>query len=385
MGNSLTFVVAGEAIESFAQQNAANAATRDADRDLEQAGRVRAATAPADGAAVGESATPSTTSNPTQSAAQNTAKVNETTIGDNRQSTGTAIGNFDGPSDIWTKSEPPLAFPNNLIGSGSLKFPFVGFIARKGAIGERSIFLPVPPGISFSDNIQYSSIDLGIIGKVGVAVTEAATRAATALTAAGAGVGALAGTLMNQAKSTNAAAIASLASKMTGFDNVSNFIDFGSKQVIAPNTNTAFQNTGIRQFQFSFKMMPHDRREANKITQIIKRFRENMYPMGNDLILTYPPIWNIYFYDVAQTELLGDKARRLKKGVVGGGAGENTKLPGIHDCYLVAMSAVYNSGSNMFHEDGHPIETDIQLTFEETRALTLADISKYAEGRTANT
>ena len=411
MGNSLRFKPDSWEIDRNSPPGQTAAARFAAERArasaINQAARVKAANAanaaaaaPAaaapPAAAVSESAKPSTTSNPTQSTAQNTAKVNETVaagettandIGGNRQSTGTAIANFDGPSDIWTKSEPPIAFPNYLIGPGSLKFPFVGFIARKGDIGERAIFLPVPPGISFSDQMQYSSIDLGIIGNVAAAATKAATNLAGRLTAAGAGagIGAMAGTLMNQAKSTNAAAIASLASKMAGFDNVSNFIDFGSKQVVAPNTNTAFQNTGIRQFQFSFKMMPHDRSEANKITKIIKRFRENMYPMGNDLILTYPPIWNIYFYDVAQTELLGADARQLKKGVVGGGAGENTKLPGIHDCYLIAMSTVYNSGSNMFHEDGHPIETDIQLTFEETRALTLADISKYAEGRTANT
>ena len=109
-------------------------------------------------------------------------------------------------------------------------------------------------------------------------------------------------------------------------------------------------------------MMPKDQKEAFTITEIVKRFRQNMYPMGNDLILTYPPIWNIMFYDGAKTE-------------------ENTKLPGIYDCYLTGMSAVYNSSGNMFHADGHPVETDVQLTFEETRALTLSDIIKLSEGR----
>jgi hypothetical protein len=290
----------------------------------------------------------------------------------NRQRNGTSITNFDGPTDIWSGPQPPLVFPSDLISTTALKFPFVGFVARKGAPGERSVFLPVPPGISFSDNMQYSSIDLGIIGKAVAGATNAAVNEGGFMSGAGGALGSAAGTLVNQMRSANAAAVSSLVARNTGSDNVANFIDIGSKQVIAPNTNTAFQNSGIRQFQFSFKMMPRDRGEANTITEILKRFRQNMYPMGNDLILTYPPIWNIYFYDGAKTGI--SKSKDV-------GAAENTKLPGIHECYLIAMNAVYNSSSNMFHEDGHPIETDIQLTFEETRALTLADISKYSEGR----
>jgi hypothetical protein len=279
-----------------------------------------------------------------------------------QQANGTAIGAFKGPTDVWTKSESPLRFPSNLTTTAQ-KFPFIGFVARKGSTGERYVYLPIPPGISFSDNMQYSSIDLGIIGSaVAKATTAAVNEGGGLLSGAGAGIGAATGTMVNQMRSRNAAAAASLLAKSTGFDNVSNFIDVASKQVIAPNTNTAFQNSNIRQFQFSFKMMPRDEKEAETITEIVKRFRQNMYPMGNDLILTYPPIWNIMFYD-------------------GTTSSENKKLPGIHDCYLIGMSAVYNSSGNMFHEDGHPVETDVQLTFEETRALALADIVNYSENR----
>ena len=299
----------------------------------------------------------------TFTAASPIADVSGTSLGDKtkQQANGTAIAKFDGPADIWTRPEPPLLFPSNLT-TTALKFPFIGFVARKGATGERSIYLPIPPGISFSDQMQYSTIDLGIIGKAVARATTAAVNEGGFFSGAGGAIGAAVGTLVNQARSANGAAAASLVAKGTGFDNVANFIDFGARQVIAPNTNTAFQNSGVRQFQFSFKMMPKDQKEAITITEIVKRFRQNMYPMGNDLILTYPPIWNIMFYDGAKTE-------------------ENTKLPGIYDCYLTGMSAVYNSSGNMFHADGHPVETDVQLTFEETRALTLSDIVKLSEGR----
>ena len=306
-----------------------------------------------------------------------TARVRlETDVSGARNSPGPDRSGYTGPSNIWAESKPPLLFPLDLISTTSQKFPFIGFFARKGAIGERSVFLPVPPGISFSDQMQYSSIDLGIIGKVVAGATSAAVNGGGVLSGAGGALGAAAGTVVNQIKSANAAAVASLATKKMGLDNVSSFIDFGAKQVVSPNTNTAFQNSGIRQFQFSFKMMPRDRAEANTITEILKRFRENMYPMANELILTYPPIWNIHFYDGARTEL-SDSAPASPRLT----AAENTKLPGIHDCYLIAMNAVYNSSSNMFHEDGHPIETDVQLTFEETRALTLTDIVNLSENR----
>ena len=289
--------------------------------------------------------------------------VSGTSLGDKteQQANGTAIAKFDGPADIWTRPESPLLFPSNLTTTAQ-KFPFIGFVARKGATGERSIYLPIPPGISFSDQMQYSTIDLGIIGKAIARATTAAVNEGGFMSGAGGALGAAAGTFINQMRSANGAAVASLAARQTGFDNVANFVDFGARQVIAPNTNTAFQNSGVRQFQFSFKMMPKDQKEAITITDIVKRFRQNMYPMGNDLILTYPPIWNIMFYDGAKTE-------------------ENTKLPAIYDCYLTGMSAVYNSSGNMFHADGHPVETDVQLTFEETRALTLSDIVKLSEGR----
>lgn len=262
---------------------------------------------------------------------------------------------------IWSKPARALRFPSKL-GSGTPGriFPFVQFTAKAGS--RKDIFLPIPMGLTFSDNMQYSTLDLGIIGSAVSKATTAAVNEGGFMSGAGGALGAAGRTFLNQMKSVNGAAIASLAARQTGFDNVSNFIDFGAKQVVAPNTNTAFQNSGVRQFQFSFKMMPTDQKEAEEISEIVKRFRQNMYPIANDLILTYPPIWSIKFFDGSESS-------------------ENKKLPGLYDCYLIGMSAVYNGSGNMFHADGHPVETEVQLTFEETRALTLADISKLSENR----
>ena len=266
---------------------------------------------------------------------------------------------------IRSKSATALRFPANLgNGTSGNIFPFIQFVAKVKTEGNYAVFLPIPSGLTFSDNMQYSSLDLGIMGSIVSKAVGAAVNQSNLFSGVGAGIGAGVGTIVNQIKSTNAAAAASIATRFVGSDNLANAVDFGARQVIAPNTNTAFQNSGVRQFQFSFKMMPKDQKEADTITQIVRLFRQNMYPAANDLILTYPPVWNIDFFDGSTSK-------------------KNTKLPGIHTCYLIAMSAVYNSSGNMFHADGHPVETDVQLTFEETRALTLSDIVELSEGRNA--
>lgn len=265
---------------------------------------------------------------------------------------------------VHSRPATALRFPANLGTGGGNVFPFIQFVAKVKKEGNYSVFLPIPSGLTFSDNMQYSSLDLGIMGNITSKAIGAAVNQSNLFSGIGAGIGAGVGTIVNQIKSTNAAAALSIATKFVGADNLSNAIDFGARQVIAPNTNTAFQNSGVRQFQFSFKMMPTDQKEADTISEIVRLFRQNMYPEANDLILTYPPVWNIKFFN-------GHKPK------------ENTKLPGIHSCYLIAMSAVYNSSGNMFHEDGHPVETDVQLTFEETRALTHDDIVNLSEGRPA--
>ena len=268
-------------------------------------------------------------------------------------------------ADIQSKSATALRFPANLgNGTSGNIFPFIQFVAKVKKEGNYAVFLPIPSGLTFSDNMQYSSLDLGIMGNIVSKTVGAAVNQSNLFSGVGAGIGAGVGTIVNQIKSTNAAAAASIATRFVGSDNLANAVDFGAKQIISPNTNTAFQNSGVRQFQFSFKMMPKDKKEADTITQIVRLFRQNMYPEANDLILTYPPVWNIDFFN-------------------GHDPKKNTKLPGIHACYLIAMSAVYNSSGNMFHADGHPVETDVQLTFEETRALTFDDIEKLSEGRDA--
>ena len=266
-------------------------------------------------------------------------------------------GAFQGP-DPWVGYRPRLCFPAELTHQKN-NWMFMSFGVRIGNPGAREIYLPIPPGLTFSDSMSYSSLDLGILGSIGQDTIKAMENAKGIKSAIGAGIGGLAGSLVNKAKKMNTAAAASIAARYFRQESIANTIDFSTKQVVSPNTNTSFQNTGIRSFGFNFKMMPKSKSEAELITAIIKTFRENMYPKGNDVVLTYPPIWSMKFYD--------------------GSGNENRKIPKIYECYLTGMTATYNGTTNMFHEDGSPVETDVSIQFQETRALTLSDIVSLSE------
>jgi hypothetical protein len=265
------------------------------------------------------------------------------------------------PNDVpdpWSGYGSRMYFPNELTHPKN-DWMYMSFTVRMGKPGTREIYLPIPPGLTFSDSMSYSTLDLGILGSIGVDAVNAMNKAGNVKQALKLGVDSLKGNLMGAMKM-NLAAAASIVAKKSNSERVANTIDFSAKQVIAPNTNTTFQNVGVRSFGFNFKMMPKSRNESDMISKIIKTFRENMYPKGMDVILTYPPIWTMKFYD-------------------GTSGKENHRIPRIHECYLTGMSATYNGTTNMFHSDGSPVETDISLQFQETRALTLVDIVRYSE------
>ena len=276
------------------------------------------------------------------------------TVREAQQSFGTVML----PPFVTSGGPPNAVFPLSL---GSKPVPFISFSpkpAQPGTAGGGTIVhLPMPPGISFNDSMAYSSIDLGIIGQIGTETITEVAKQTTLSGALGAGVGALTGSIVNKARKLNAAAAASIIARYTpGAGSLAENIDFSTKQVIAPNTNTTFQNSTVRQFQFTFKLVGKSEKEAKQIDRIVSIFRIGMYPKGNDVILAYPSIWKIDFLD--------------------GRGNANTFIPRIFSCYLTSMNAVYNGSTNLYHSDGSPIETDISLQFQETRPLTQDDIVK---------
>jgi len=171
----------------------------------------------------------------------------------------------------------------------------------------------------------------------------------------------------NRFLSGNSAAAASIAARgalsiprLAGYAGYADGkLDYANRQVLSPNTNTAFETPGIRTFSFAFKMVPKDRKDSDAIRDIVSFFRKYAYPEGNTVFMKYPPIWTIKFWN---------------------GSKRNAYIPGIYGCYLTGVASSYNAGTNLFHRDGSPVEVDVGLTFQETKVLTRDEIEKLNHG-----
>lgn len=266
-------------------------------------------------------------------------------------------------------------FPSDLrnAGGSNRSYPYIAFSyydIKKGP--GPVIFLPMPPGLEIGDSMEYNTIDLGIVGDIiskGVdnalnAIGGAANADISKVAQATFGsVADMTNAAINKAKSANAAAGLSIASKSIPVmgDQISNVVDFASRQIIAPNRNTTFQGSNIRSFSFRFKMVARSAAESNTIKNIVNDFRENLYPAGNDIIMEYPGTWMIQF--CKETGRYNDY------------------LPKIYRCYMTSFSSMYNSSNNMWHDDGSPIEVDVNASFQEIRALRKSDI-RVLNGKT---
>lgn len=242
-------------------------------------------------------------------------------------------------------------------------WPCVSFSAE-----NQFVFLPIPPNLTFSDNISYSSINLGLIGQTAVDTIRQLSRAGSAtVDSMEAGLGGALNSMKERLLSGNSAAAASIAARLSAWGprqvgfaaEYADKIDFANRQVLSPNTNTAFESPGLRTFAFGFNLVPRDARDSDAIRDAVSFFRKYAYPEGNSVFLKYPPIWSIKFWN---------------------GAERNRYIPGIYGCYLTGVASTYNAGTNLFHRDGSPVEVDVGLTFQETKVLTRDEIDRLNRG-----
>ena len=230
-------------------------------------------------------------------------------------------------------------------------------------IGNKStVTLFLPSALQFQDRIEYTNVDLNIIGNA----------AAKALRAGGSGKEALRQAAseflpdfdslqaaFRQGLGSEVAQVAALRVSNKLSSELTGALETTAGITLNPNRRQTLKGVGIRQFVFTFKLIPTTQQEANEITEIVKFFREEMYPdtssEGLESALRFPSKFNI-------------KALYGKKQVT----------TGILPCFLENVNVVYNPTNSGFHSDGEGggdfQETDISLSFIEERALTKRDI-----------
>lgn len=201
------------------------------------------------------------------------------------------------------------------------------------------IHLYIPPNFSLGDSANFGSIDLGMINAV-TKINEN-TNEETGAT--------------NDAD-LEAIGIGASIVKAIGADQFGAADATLQQKGIAVNnaTTLTYEGSAIRTFSLGFTLVTESADEAKTVKTIENTFRKYMYAKKQgEYILKYPPVFRIKF-------MKGDEV--------------NEFLPHLFDSYLTGMTVGYNSQSNIFHADGSPVDTTIELSFQEQRQLTREDL-----------
>ena len=245
----------------------------------------------------------------------------------------------------------PLRYPMNLGESGDearemMRFNIVG---RKQLENKQSIYLYTPPGVSVADSGTYTTQDFGLLGG---SLKELGAQAKILNSQEGANQ-----SMSDMIDSIQSAGGVAIKQKLN-MKPVDLFL-ISKGEALNPHTNLQFEGVGMRSFTFAYKMVAQNPDESERIRLIENIFRKFLYPSRepNNLVLKYPPYWQIQFYKSQGNEL-----------------SENIHLPFIDLCYLRNISVTYNSSTNVFHKGGAPVEVDMSLTFDEAQQNTREDL-----------
>jgi len=120
-----------------------------------------------------------------------------------------------------------------------------------------------------------------------------------------------------------------------------------SGQVFNPNMELLFNGPSLRNFNFTFKMMPRSASEAEEIKQIIRFFKKGMAPKAGsgNLFLKTPNVFELRYRQ---------------------GNGEHQFLHKFKQCFLENISVNYTGeGVYSTYDDGTPVSMSMNLAFKE--------------------
>jgi len=247
-------------------------------------------------------------------------------------------------------------------------------LSRKPLINAGTILLPIPAQLQDSNNVVYGDSKLNGLAAAGVeAVGSAMTKAGQDIAkgetldltgqaeefqkALKSGLG-----NNNQSALTNAAdlltkKLAAEAVNIFGANVTPNqLLARGNGEILNPNMELLFSDVTIRNFRFSFKLTPRNKKEAEQVKLIIRAFKRNMAPQaqggvanGSQFFLRTPNIFKL----------------RYRSG--------NKDHPFLHkfkQCFLTDMQTTYTAdGVYSTYEDGTPVSMQMDLSFKELQPI----------------
>lgn len=271
---------------------------------------------------------------------------------------------IDRAADVSTFESGDLFFPSDLNGVD----PYIAFIPHqaqynnRGAsvlnqIGEKSVALYVPPGVTISDSIQYDTKQEGLLGTaidrfqqgtltdIGKEeITSLATeRAQDLATAAGGALGSIFG---------GGGALIGAVAGGSAVDNAQAIAQRSRGRVLNPREFMLFKSPDMRSFSFQFRMIPKRPSESSTITEIIKFFRTASYPALTEggIDYAFPQAFTVRF----------------------GNLPSYIKMP---EVVCTGVEVSYNPTSPSYFESedlqqNEPVETTLSLSFQELKPIT---------------
>ncbi len=226
---------------------------------------------------------------------------------------------------------------------------------------DTAIALYMPPSATFTSAANYQDTEIGVGAKmVGDAYNSIK------------GGASMSGVISQTLDTLGSEANASIVNKMLGlvsavgpgFQGSKEAFEMASGEIVADRMELAFKGINKRKFQFSFKFIPKNKKEADEVRNIVFAFRSNMAPefVGGARAgrkMRVPNTFDIsYMYD----------------------GNENQYLQKISTCVLEQCDVVY--GGDRYrtfeaNEEGAPaVETQVTLQFGEMELITKERINE---------
>jgi len=224
---------------------------------------------------------------------------------------------------------------------------------KGGSKGKVSLYLP--QAVQINDGASYANVDLGIMGAGGAAaMAEGANLLPALIDGAGQSAASIIDAIMGRAP--NSPELARLAvnraAKFLPGEGMRGAVASATRVSVNPNTRALFKSVPLREFTFTFKMIPTSKEETEQIKGIIKFFRTNLYPEVIDMGgipagFKFPHVFEISLKYAKNKEL----ATKI--------------LPS----YIRSFAATYNASGMGFLEGGDFSEVDITMSFIESGTL----------------
>lgn len=235
------------------------------------------------------------------------------------------------------------------------------------------IELYLPSSIAISDGVSYDNFDAGAGGNAALRLVQnVADKGFFQGMKQSVADGSYSASNADEKKAIAAFGVSSLISKFG--DKVGGLSQLGTRTAPNPNTKALFKQVSLRQFSFTFKLIPASEEEARTIGQIITAFRTQMYPetinlgpadTGYPVGYEFPGRYEIEAFYNGQ-EMRDYRIRSVPS-------------------YLTNVSTNYNPSSQtiMKSKDGSPYfsEIDITLSFIEGKTLDRKSVEEARGGR----